>query len=86
MSRWKVRVSIGNPFSPSSEGPFELEIAIALKIPVAIYHMFSQQVSYHDWGDLYLDRRNKNHLTRNLIHRLERLVFAVTLTPHQKAA
>jgi predicted glycosyltransferase len=33
-----------------------------------------------------LDTGNKNHLTRNLIHRLERLGYAVTLTPHQKAA
>jgi len=61
-------------------------VAIAHKILVAIYHMLSQQVSYNDLGDLYLDTRNKNHLTRNLIHRLERLGYAVTLTPHQKAA
>jgi len=31
---------------------------------VAIYHPFAQQVSYNDLGDLYLDKRNKNHLTR----------------------
>jgi hypothetical protein len=28
---------------------------------------------------LYLDKLNKHHLTRNLVHRLERLGFAVTL-------
>ncbi len=42
--------------------------------------MFSQQVSYNDLGDLYLDKLNKSHLTRNLIHRLERLGYSVTLT------
>jgi transposase len=61
-------------------------VAIAHKILVAIYHMLSQQVSYHDLGDLYLDKLNKNHLTRNLVHRLERLGYTVTLTLQQKAA
>jgi transposase len=59
--------------------------AIAHRILVAIYHMLSQQVSYNDLGDLYLDKLNKNHLTRNLVHRLERLGYQVTLTL-QKAA
>jgi len=61
-------------------------VAIAHKILVAIYHMLSQQVSYNDLGDLYLDKLNKNHLTRNLVHRLERLGYAVTLTLPQQAA
>jgi transposase len=61
-------------------------MAVAHKILVAIYHMFSQQVSYNDLGDLYLDKLNKNHLTRNLVHRLERLGYVVTLTPQQQAA
>jgi transposase len=60
-------------------------VAIAHKILVAIYHMLSQQVSYNDLGDLYLDKLNKNHLTRNLVHRLECLGYEVTLTPQQKA-
>jgi len=55
-------------------------IAIAHKILVAIYHMLSQQVFYNDLGDLYLDKLNKNHLTRNLVHRLQRLGYSVTLT------
>jgi transposase len=61
-------------------------VAIAHKILVSIYHMFSQQVSYNDLGDLYLDKLNKNHLTRNLVHRLERLGYSVTLAPQQIAA
>jgi transposase len=61
-------------------------LAVAHKILVAIYHMLSQQVSYNDLGDLYLDKLNKHHLTRNLIHRLERLGYAVTLTPKEAAA
>src|ERR1700682_5524371 len=61
-------------------------VAIAHKILVSVYHMLSQQVSYNDLGDLYLDKLNKHHLTRNLVHRLERLGYTVTLTLEQKAA
>ena len=42
-------------------------VAVAHKILVAIYHMHSQKISYNDWGDLYLDKLNKHHLTRNLL-------------------
>jgi transposase len=59
-------------------------VAVAHKILVAIYHMLSQNVSYNDLGDLYLDKLNKHHLTRNLIHRLERLGYTVTLTPRNQ--
>jgi transposase len=61
-------------------------MAIAHKILVAIYPMLSRQVSYNDLGDLYLDKLHKHHLTRNRVHRLERLGYAVTLTVEQKAA
>jgi len=54
-------------------------VAISHKILVAAYHMLSEQVSYNDLGDLYLDKLNKTHLTRNLVHRLERLGYRVTL-------
>jgi Transposase and inactivated derivatives len=61
-------------------------VAIAHKILVSIYHMLSQNVSYNDLGDLYLDTLNKHHLTRNLVHRLERLGYSVTLTLQQEPA
>jgi hypothetical protein len=48
--------------------------------------MFSQSVSYNDLGDLYLDKLNTHHVTRNLVRRLERLGYSVTLTPQQMAA
>lgn len=59
-------------------------VAVAHKILVAIYHRFSHQVGYNELGDLYLDNLNKHHLTRNLVRRLERLGYTVTL--EQKAA
>jgi hypothetical protein len=36
-------------------------VAIAHKILVSIYHMLSQNVSYNDLGDLYLDKLNTHH-------------------------
>jgi transposase len=54
-------------------------MAVAHKILVAVYHMLSRQVSYHDLGDLYLDTLNKRHVTSRLVRRLERLGFRVTL-------
>lgn len=59
-------------------------VAVAHKILVAIYHILSHQVCYNELGDLYLDKLNKHNLTRNLVHRLERLGYTVTL--QQKAA
>lgn len=56
-------------------------VAVAHKILVAVYHILSHNVSYEELGDLYLDKLNKHHLTRNLVHRLERLGFQVTLQP-----
>jgi transposase len=61
-------------------------VAIAHKILIAIYHMLSQNVSYNDLGDLYLDNLNKKHLTRNLVRRLERLGYSVTVTLRDAAA
>jgi transposase len=59
-------------------------VAVAHKILVALYHMLSRNVSYNELGDLYLDKLNKHHLTRNLIHRLERLGYSVTLAPRNQ--
>jgi transposase len=61
-------------------------MAIAHKILVAIYHMFSEDVHYNDLGDLYLDKLNNHQVTRTLVHRLERLGYTVTLTPQQQKA
>jgi transposase len=54
-------------------------MAVAHKILVAAYHMLSDQVSYNDLGDAYLDQLSKRSLTRNLVRRLERLDYNVKL-------
>lgn len=70
----------------SRRGYKRAAMAVAHKILVATYHLLSQQVAYRDLGDLYLDKLNQHHLTRNLVRRLERLGYAVNLTLQQPAA
>jgi transposase len=40
-------------------------VTVANKILMAIYHMSSHQIGYNELGDLYLDKLNKHHVTRN---------------------
>jgi transposase len=54
-------------------------VTVAHKILLAAYHMLSHQVNYNELGDLYLDKLNHHHLKRNLVRRLERLGYKVTL-------
>jgi transposase len=65
----------------SRRGAKRAAVTVAHKILVAVYHMLDKQVSYNDLGDLYLDKLNKQHLTRNLVRRLERLGYEVRLQP-----
>ena len=61
-------------------------VAIAHKILTAVYHMLGQQVPYHELGDLYLDQLNQQNLTRNLVRRLQRLGYNVTLALERTVA
>jgi hypothetical protein len=40
-------------------------VTVAHKILVAIYHTFSHQIGYNEFGDLYLDKLNKHRVTGN---------------------
>lgn len=61
-------------------------MAIAPKLLVSIYHMLSGHVPYNELGDLYLDKLNKNTLARNLVRRLERLGYEVSVQQKATAA
>jgi hypothetical protein len=63
-----------------------LLFAIPCRLRAIGLALFLLPFRYNDLGDLYLDKLNKNHLTRNLVHRLERLGYSVTLTLQQIAA
>jgi hypothetical protein len=43
--------------------------------------MLSTGASYRDLGDAYLDQRSRQHVTLNLVRRLERSGYHVHLEP-----
>ena len=61
-------------------------VRVSVRLPNSLFFglILSHQVCYNEFGNLYLDKLNKYTLTRNLVHRLERLGYTVTL--EQKAA
>ena len=55
--------------------------AVAASILTAAYHMFKDGTLYHDLGPDHFDRRAKTVQTKRLLRRLEKLGYAVQLTP-----
>ncbi len=60
-------------------------MAIGHKILIAAYHMLATRTPYKDLGATYLDGLEKRRVTRNLVRRLERLGYEVTLGPKAAA-
>jgi transposase len=56
-------------------------MAIAHKILIAAYHLLSTGGPYRELGATYLDGLEKPRTTRNLVRRLERLGYEVTIGP-----
>jgi len=54
-------------------------MAVAHKIHLAAYHILKSGQPYRDLGDAYLDRLAETHVKKNLVRRLERLGYQVTL-------
>jgi transposase len=55
--------------------------ALAASILTAAYHMLKDGTLYHDLGPDHFDRRAKTVQTRRLITRLQKLGYAVQITP-----
>jgi len=58
-------------------------IAVGHSVLVMIYHILTKRVPYHELGAQYFDERERDHVQQRLVHRLERLGYAVTLTTPQ---
>jgi transposase len=56
-------------------------MAIGHKILIAAYHLLATGAPYRDLGATYLDGLEKRHTTQNLVRRLERLGYEVTIGP-----
>jgi transposase len=66
-------------------GAMRAALAIAHKILVVAYHMLESGVRYRELGEAYLDQVDQTRTAANLRRRLERLGYAVTLTPKTAA-
>lgn len=62
-------------------GPKKAIVAVAASILVAMHHMLSDGVVYHDLGVDYFDRRNKAKLATRLARRIRELGFQVDINP-----
>jgi transposase len=54
-------------------------LAVGYSVFVALYHMLARHEPYCDLGADNFDGRQRDHSQRRLVHRLERLGYAVTL-------
>ena len=54
-------------------------LAVAHTILVTLYTMLRNGTSYRDLGDNYFDERNQQATLKRSVHRIERLVYKVTL-------
>ena len=65
----------------AQRGPKKAIVAVAASILTAAYHMLKDGTLYHDLGPDHFDRRAKTVQTRRLLTRLQRLGYAVHITP-----
>jgi transposase len=61
-------------------------MAVGHAILVIAYHLLKRQENYRDLGPNYFDQKNPESLRRSLVKRLERIGYAVSLTPVAQAA
>ena len=54
-------------------------VAIAHKILVSAFHMLATGADYNDLGDSYLDSLDTKRTATNLVRRLEKLGYVVTV-------
>ena len=64
----------------SRRGDGRAKVAIAHKIIVAAYHMLKTGASYKELGETYLDRIDQGRVAKNLVRRLERLGYQVSIS------
>ena len=67
-------------------GKKKAAVAVGHSILRSVYYLLQRGTTYQELGGSYFDARNREHLERRLVRRLEKLGFAVTLTPNHSAA
>ena len=61
-------------------------MAVGHAILVIAYHLLKRHETYRDLGPNYFDQKNPESLRRSLVKRLEKIGYAVSLTPLDQAA
>ena len=61
-------------------------VALAQTLLMVAYQLIAHDQEYQEVGATYLDERNRQDKERRLVRQLEKLGFAVTLTPTSPAA
>jgi hypothetical protein len=56
-------------------------VAVEHSIIIAIWHMLTDHVPYHELGRAYFTQRDPERTTRQAISRLNQLGYRVTLNP-----
>jgi transposase len=67
-------------------GKKKAAVAVGHTILRSVYYLLQRGTSYAELGATYFDERNRQSVERRLVRRLEKLGFAVTLTPKDPAA
>jgi transposase len=62
-------------------GKAKAAIAVGHSILVVAYHLLTEGTTYRELGANYFDQRDRQGVTRRLVHRLEDLGYAVKLAP-----
>jgi transposase len=65
----------------SQRGPKKAILAVAASIVTAAYYILKDGATYHELGAHYFERRDKAHIARRLIRRLEQLGLSVEVRP-----
>lgn len=61
-------------------------VAVGHSILVIAYHLLTRQEPYRDLGPLYFDERDRQHVERRLVRRLEALGYRVAIEPKEEPA
>jgi transposase len=61
-------------------------VALAHTLLVIVYHVLSEETDYQELGGNYFDQRDRQAIQKQLVRRLEKLGYDVTLAPTPPAA
>ena len=67
-------------------GANKATVAVAHSILTMVYHIIKDETSYLELGADYFDRQRPQALSRQLVHRLTKMGFTVTIEPATKPA